>query len=99
MHISRGHFMPWFALVALAGVAGFFAYDRHTTCVALIEGALKRHHFTQITTSFQWMDFDDDNFTYEVTYVNAAGKQCQNTCKVRSSRFPDDDRIFWSNPI
>jgi hypothetical protein len=91
--------MPWFALVAIVGVAGFIAYERHATCVALIESELRGHRATQISASFQWMDFDSDNFTYEVRYVDATGKACSNTCKVRSRRIPPDNTVFWTRPL
>ena len=91
--------MPWLVLIAGAGIVAFIAYDRHATCVALIEGELMRHHATQIVTAFDWTDFDRDNFTYDVEYVDATGEQCHARCKVRSRRIPEDNAVFWEVPL
>lgn len=56
-------------LVLIFGAIGFFAWERHTMCVAFIEGDLLRHHATNIHASFDWFDWDRDTFTYDVARI------------------------------
>ena len=85
-------------LVALLGVAGFFIWERHDTCKALIEGDLRRFHFKDITISPDWFDFDRDTFTYDVEYTDDTGRRVLNRCKV-NVHLLGDQMVYWQHPI
>ena len=86
-------------MIALASVAGFFAWDRHQTCTALIEGSLRKYHATDMHIKFDWLDFDEDTFTYDVEYRDRAGKVHHNRCKVAYHGYPADESVYWTEPI
>ncbi len=93
--------MMFTALVCLAliGVAGFIAWDRHQMCAAQIEGSLRKHHATDIEIRFDWFDFDQDTFTYDVEYRDRNGKVHRNRCKVTSRGYPADKAVYWTDPV
>jgi flagellar biosynthesis/type III secretory pathway M-ring protein FliF/YscJ len=86
-------------LVALISVAGFFAWDRHQVCTALVEGDLRKYHATDIVIKLDWFDFDKDTFTYDVEYRDRAGTFHRNRCKVTSHGYPADEAVYWTDPI
>ena len=83
--------------VVLVGV-GLFVRDRHASAVALIEGELKRRKASDITISPQWLDFDRDTLTYNVSYVMPTGERHENRCKV-SIRLGADRDVYWQKPL
>ena len=85
--------------IALLGVAGFFTWDRHRMCTALIEGSLGKYHATDIQITLDWLDFDRDTFTYDVEYRDRAGKIQHNRCKVSSGDYPADEAVYWTEPL
>jgi hypothetical protein len=85
--------------VVLAGVAGFFVWDRHQLCVATIEGSLRRLHATDIKIMPDWLDFDRDTLTYDVEYTDGEGRRHANRCKVAFSPGRDDEVIYWQRPL
>ena len=84
-------------VVVLVGV-GLFVRDRHTHGVAVIEGELKRRKATDIAISPQWLDFDRDTLTYNVSYVMPTGERHENRCKV-SIRPGADHEVYWQKPL
>ena len=86
-------------IIALVGVAGFFAWDRHRMCTALIEGSLRKYHATDIHITLDWLDFDRDTFTYDVEYRDRAGRVHHNRCKVSSQHYPADEAVYWTEPL
>src|SRR5689334_14657375 len=86
-------------VVVFGAVGGLFAWDRHRMCKAEIEGSLRRYHATDIKITFDPFDFDRDNFTYDVEYRDRLGKLHTNRCKVSSRASPEDEAIYWTDPI
>lgn len=91
-------FLTLASLVVAGGIA-FFAWDRHQRCKAAIEGSLRKYHAGDIKITFDWFDFDRDNFTYDVEYRDHQGKVHANRCKVSSHAYPADEAIYWVTPI
>lgn len=86
-------------IIASLGVAGFFAWDRHRMCTALIEGSLRKYHATDIQITIDWLDFDRDTFSYDVEYRDRAGRIHHNRCKVSAVDYPADDAVYWTEPL
>ena len=84
-------------LVAFISVAGFFAWDRHQMCMALVEGDLRKYHATDIVITIDLFDFDRDTFTYDVEYRDGAGTLHRNRCKVTYRGY--DEAVYWTDPI
>lgn len=84
-------------LVLIFGAIGFFAWERHTMCVAFIEGDLLRHHATNIHASFDWFDWDRDTFTYDVRWMDVEEKWRNGRCKVRAHEPGPfgEDVVYW----
>lgn len=81
----------------LLGAGIFFSWERHRMCIAFIEGDLLRQHATNIHATFDWLDWDRDTFTYDVRWMDAAGKWWSGRCKVRSQEVGPfgDDAVYW----
>lgn len=85
------------AILAMAGVFSFFAWESDRMCRMTIEGSLLRYHVTNINLKLDWMDSDRDNFTYDVEYTDTSGKRRYNRCKVNTRL--DDGRVYWDSPM
>jgi hypothetical protein len=86
------------ALVAVAGVAAFFIWERNDMARAMIEGDLKRRRATDVDIVADWFDFDRDTLTYDVVYTDAAGKRVRNRAKL-AFRPLADSSVFWQQPF
>jgi hypothetical protein len=86
-------------LIALLAVGAFVFWDRYQMCAAEIEGSLRRYHASDIELALDWMDFDRDTFTYDVTYRDSAGKVRYNRCKVNTRYFGADNSVYWTDPL
>lgn len=92
----------FFLILGLAtalGAAGFFAWDQHRRCIELIEGSLGKYHATDVDIKRNWMDYDRDTFTYDVTFRDRSGKLNSNRCKVTTRADQADDAVYWSEPL
>lgn len=71
--------LPLLGFLVVAGVSGFLAWDRHVMYVATIEGALRRHHTTEIRVSIDWFDTDWRHgiHSYDVAYRDATSAERQ----------------------
>lgn len=83
--------------VVLVGV-GVFVRDRHTHAITLIEGELKSRKASDITIANDWLDFDRDTLTYDVSYRMPSGERHENRCKV-SIRLGADHEVYWQKPL
>jgi hypothetical protein len=86
-------------IIALMAVIGFVFWDRYQMCTAEIEGSLKRYHASDIQLKFDWLDFDRDTFTYDVTYRDSTGNLRHNRCKVATRYFGADNSVYWTEPL
>ena len=83
--------------VVLGGV-GVFLRGRHSDAIARIEGELSRRNVSDITIAPNWLDFDRETLTYDVSYRMPSGERHQNRCKVAVHLWADNE-VYWQKPL
>ena len=84
------------AAVAALGVGAFVIWERHDMAKAFIQSDLSRQRATDVVITPDWMDFDRDTLTYDVTYTDTNGRHRRNRCKV-GVRPGADGTVYWSS--
>ncbi len=85
------------AVVAIA-IAVTVVRGRATVARSRIEAALAERGAREIEISNQWLDFDRDTLTFNVTYRTRDGRQATNRCKV-PVRLMAESSVYWEEPL
>jgi hypothetical protein len=73
-------------------------WHRHVRCVDLIEGELRRYHFTGIKPSIAWGRLALHVYTYNVIYQDTRGRRHRNRARVHV-REEDADAVRWQHRL
>ena len=84
-------------VAVLAGV-GFFLRGRHQNAIVRIEDELRRRNASDVTISPNWLDFDRETLTYDVSYRMPSGERHMNRCKV-ATHLAADNEVYWQKPL
>ena len=73
-------------------------WHRHVRCVDLIEGELRRYHFTAIKASVAWGRLSVHAYAYNVTYQDTRGRRHRNRARV-DVREEHADVVRWQHRL
>ncbi|MBA2432462.1 MAG: hypothetical protein H0V56_10175 [Chthoniobacterales bacterium] len=90
--------LPLLGFAAALALGGFLLWERHDMAAARVYGELRGRKATDIKITPDWLDFDRDTMTYDVTYTAADGVRKANTCKVSVGPH-SDHRVYWASPV
>jgi hypothetical protein len=73
-------------------------WQRHVRCVDLIEGELRRYHFTGIKASIAWGNPAFHAYTYSVRYQDTRGRRHRNRARIHI-RDEHADAVQWQHRL